>query len=142
MTRCTGTAVAHWLFTDGCSGTGGSVFTSFLACIGIFWNHFKFMWMIGCPSPNKILKSWECNFFEIFYLNEDKMSKKRYHHWTSELPDSVHDQSCLDGPNRLCMLAGIFKVQWWNYLLNLILSSFGLKSSKKCNLSFFSILQG
>ena len=70
------------------------------------------MWLEGCPNPNKMEQSWECTFLKLFkYTYEDKMSiKKRFHHWTSELPAGMHGQSCLDGPDRPCILTSSFVI--------------------------------
>ena len=62
--------------------------------------------------------------------------EKNFHHWSSELPASLHGPSSLNGPHWPCTLACTSEDQWWKKFLMLILSSYGHKVSKKCTPNF------
>ena len=32
----------------------------------------KHMWLVGCPSPNKMEQSWECIFWNVFTIDVRK----------------------------------------------------------------------
>ena len=101
------------------------------------------MWLMGCPNPYEMERSWECTFLKLLtHMNTKWASKKIFIEAILIYQLSSTAKPALNGLNWPYCLAGRSEWLRWKKFLILILCSYGSKVSEKCTPNFVQFRKG